>query len=168
MNTSNLTCCDISSDNFVDASDTEIIEHLLYRYHDRHRQQLSELIPMAKRVELVHGWQAECPAGLTSQLETMQRELEEHMRKEEEILFPMITHGMRLVARQPVKLMRQQHDDHVQALKVIEKLTNNITLPDGACNTWRNLYCGLETFRKDLIDHIYLENNILFNRIDGH
>lgn len=123
---------------------------------------------MAKRVELVHGGQAECPAGLTGQLEIMQKELEEHMRKEEEILFPMITRGMRTVARQPIKMMRQQHDDHIKELRIMEKMTNNITLPEGACNTWRELYLGLETFRKDLIDHICLENNILFRRIDGH
>lgn len=167
MNTQNSASCHTACDAFVNTPDTELIEYLLYRYHDRHREQLAEMIRMAKRVELVHGGNVECPAGLTAYLETMQQELEEHMRKEEEILFPMITRGMRNVARQPIKLMRHQHADHIEALKTIEKLTHNLDLPEGACNTWRELYDALDIFRRDLIDHIYLENNILFRRIDG-
>jgi regulator of cell morphogenesis and NO signaling len=34
--------------------------------------------------------------------------------------------------------------------------------PRGACNTWRALLAGLHTLRNDLMQHIHLENNILF------
>ncbi|HAF91528.1 MAG TPA: iron-sulfur cluster repair protein YtfE, partial [Pseudomonas sp.] len=34
--------------------------------------------------------------------------------------------------------------------------------PAHACNTWRALYRGLEELRDDLMQHIHLENNILF------
>ena len=59
-------------------------------------------------------------------------------------------------------MMRFEHDQHGEALAKLEALTNNITPPTNACNTWRALYVGLAAFREDLMQHIHLENNILF------
>jgi len=49
----------------------------------------------------------------------------------------------------------------------LDSLTRHYNLPDGACNTWQALYKGLQTFRRDLMDHIHLENNVLFTQVDG-
>lgn len=149
-------------------SDVELIEHILTRYHDVHRQQLPELIRLAQRVELVHAGHPECPSGLAAHLVAMQADLESHMRKEEQILFPMISRGMAGLAVQPVSMMRHEHLDHGQSLARIGQLTHGIGLPRGACNTWRALYVGLSALQTDLMDHIHLENNILFDRIDGN
>ncbi|MFV0549592.1 MAG: iron-sulfur cluster repair protein YtfE, partial [Limnobaculum xujianqingii] len=43
-------------------------------------------------------------------------------------------------------------------------ITNNLTPPAEACNTWRALYSSTEEFITDLMEHIHLENNILFPR----
>ena len=152
---------------WVNVPDIELIEHILTRYHDVHRQQLPELIRLAQRVELVHGGHIECPTGLAQLLETMLQELESHMQKEEQILFPMISRGITDMAVQPIAMMRREHDDHGAALADIAHITHGIVIPKGACNTWRALYLGLETLKADLMDHIHLENNILFDRIDG-
>jgi regulator of cell morphogenesis and NO signaling len=58
--------------------------------------------------------------------------------------------------------MRMEHDDHGVALERLLALTNGLTLPRAACNTWRALYLGIRTFKEDLMAHIHLENNILF------
>ncbi len=158
----------VGAQNWSHLSDMELIEHILTRYHDTHRQQLPELIRLAQRVELVHGGHVECPAGLTAHLEAMLEDLEGHMQKEEQILFPMISRGMKNAATNPVAVMRREHDDHGHALAEIGRITRGISLPQGACNTWRALYFGLATLQTDLMDHIHLENNILFDRIDGH
>jgi regulator of cell morphogenesis and NO signaling len=42
------------------------------------------------------------------------------------------------------------------------ELTRQITPPEDACNTWRALYRGLDEFVRDLMQHIHLENNVLF------
>ncbi len=147
-----------------DKSDIDLIEHILERYHDTHRRQLPELIRLAARVELVHGGHPQCPAGLTALLEDMQQALEAHMAREEQILFPMIARGMGAMARMPISLMKQQHDDHGDLLHELERCTRGFTLPDGACNTWTALYRGLAALRQDLMDHIHIENNVLFYR----
>ena len=144
-----------------------LIEHILTRFHDVHREQLPELIRLSERVERVHGGHPLCPSGLTGQLQDMQAELESHMAKEEQILFPMIARGIQGMAAGPVSVMRHEHDDHGQALEAILGTTDKLSIPEDACKTWQALYEGIKTFRDDLLAHIQLENNVLFTRVDG-
>ncbi|WP_043531352.1 iron-sulfur cluster repair protein YtfE [Litchfieldella xinjiangensis] len=144
------------------ASPSELIDHILTRYHQVHRQQLPELTRLARRVELVHGERPTCPHGLADHLETMRQELESHMQKEEQVLFPMLRRGLFGPAQGPIAVMRHEHDDHGDALEALMTLTNDMTPPKGACNTWRALFAGLRELREDLMEHIHLENNVLF------
>ena len=153
--------------DWTQASASELIDHIVTRYHARHREQLPELIRLAHRVEEVHGDRPDCPAGLADHLRDMLTELESHMSKEEQILFPLLARGHSAMVRTPIAVMRLEHEQHGDALDLALRLTNNITLPEAACNTWRALYTALEQFRDDLIDHIHLENNILFATTDA-
>jgi len=145
---------------------TELVEHIIARYHEVHRAQLPELIRMARRVEAVHRDHSEVPAGLADALEAMEQELLSHMHKEEAVLFPMLRAGGNSFVSQPIAMMRHEHNDHGEALEHLASLTNDITPPMGACNTWRALYTGLAQLREDLINHIHLENNILFPQFE--
>lgn len=149
-------------DDWSEATADELIDHLLERFHARHREQLPELVRLARRVEQVHGDRPECPNGLADHLTTMQQALESHMLKEEQILFPMLRGGQVAMAGGPISVMRFEHDQHGEALDELIRLTDDITPPTGACNTWQALYRGLEELRQDLMQHIHLENNILF------
>ncbi len=140
----------------------ELIDYILRRFHERHREDVPELIRLARRVEEVHGERPDCPSGLADHLEGMFEELLSHMMKEEQVLFPMLLEGNDLMARSPIAVMRSEHDQHGEALAGLEGLTNDMTEPADACNTWRALYAGLRQLREDLMQHIHLENNILF------
>ena len=160
----NLILSTDSENDWKEASNKELIEHILERFHQVHREQLKELIRLAERVETVHGDRPECPNGLAEHLHYMKGELEAHMQKEEQILFPMLAGGMAAMATGPINVMRQDHDDHALAINKLSELTNNITPPEGACNTWKALYISLQQFKDDLEAHIELENNVLFAR----
>lgn len=154
-------------DNDIDwrqADSARLIEHLLTRFHTVHRAQLPELIRLARRVEQVHRDRPGCPRGLTSQLMLMAEELESHMQKEEQILFPLFQQGELALAAGPVRVMEAEHEQHGSSLELISELTNDITPPEGACVTWRALYQGLRQLREDLMLHIHLENHLLFPR----
>ncbi|NUO85784.1 MAG: iron-sulfur cluster repair protein YtfE [Cupriavidus sp.] len=153
---------DPSAQDWNTAAPAALIEHILLRFHARHREQLPELIRLAQRVEQVHGERAECPLGLADHLSEMLGELESHMQKEEQVLFPMLLRGLHAAASRPIAVMRAEHDDHGVALQRLAELTDDITLPRAACNTWRALYLGLRALREDLMEHIHLENNVLF------
>lgn len=143
-----------------------LIDHILQRYHETHRQQLPELIRMARRVEAVHRDHPEVPQGLADFLETMEQELLNHMGKEEQILFPMLRKGWHGMASGPIAVMRHEHLEHGDLLERLVELTTNHTPPPGACTTWRALYAGTERLMDDLMHHIHLENNVLFPQFE--
>ncbi|EOC0416730.1 iron-sulfur cluster repair protein YtfE [Cronobacter malonaticus] len=142
----------------------EIIDHILVRYHDRHREQLPELILQATKVERVHADKPGVPKGLSKYLSLLHEELTSHMMKEERVLFPMIKQGMGSQAAGPVSVMESEHDEAGELLEVIKHTTNNVTPPPEACTTWRALYNGINELIDDLMNHISLENNTLFPR----
>jgi regulator of cell morphogenesis and NO signaling len=144
-----------------------LVDHILTRYHDVHRVQLPELIRMARRVEAVHRDNPDVPTGLADLLEEIEQELLSHMQKEETILFPMLKSGGNPFVGQPIGMMRAEHVDHGGALDQLNALTHDATPPAGACNTWRALYAGIAQFGDDLINHIHLENNVLFPQFEA-
>jgi regulator of cell morphogenesis and NO signaling len=143
-----------------------LIEHILTRYHQTHRTELDWLIPLAEKVESVHGDHEEAPLGLTHALEALREELESHMAKEEQILFPMMRQGGHPMIVHPIAVMRHEHDSATDLLRGIEHVTRGLTLPEGACRSWTALYAGLAKLSDDLIRHIHLENDILFPRFE--
>lgn len=143
-------------------SPAAMIDHILERFHAVHREQLPELIRMARRVEAVHRDSPHVPSGLADHLEGMEAELLDHMAKEEMILFPLLRKGRQSGVGMPIQMMRHEHTSHGKQLKRLMALTNDANPPPGACNTWRALYAGIGQFSDDLINHIHMENNRLF------
>ncbi|WP_118812408.1 iron-sulfur cluster repair protein YtfE [Haemophilus influenzae] len=151
--------------DWTSASYAEMIDHIITRFHNRHREQLPELITLAEKVENVHADRDDYPIGVTAQLEKIYAELSQHLMKEEQILFPMIKMGNYAMASMPIRVMEMEHDEAGQDVEVIKSLTNNCTLPADACFSWKALYSGINEFIDDLMHHIHLENNILFPRV---
>ena len=146
---------------------TELIDHILRRYHEVHRQQLPELIRMARRVEAVHRDHPQVPRGLADHLETMEQELLEHMSKEEQILFPLLKQGGHPMVVHPIGVMRHEHVSHGEQIERLAEFTHQHQPPSDACNTWQALYAGTARLTEDLIEHIHLENNLLFPAFEG-
>jgi regulator of cell morphogenesis and NO signaling len=144
-----------------------LISHILERYHQVHRRELPELRNLAIRVEKVHVEHHAAPAGLSELLARMQGELESHMQKEEQVLFPFMLAGGNPMIVHPIGMMRHEHASHGEELRALAALTNDMTLSDGACNSWRALYAGLAKLAEDLTEHIHIENNILFPRFEA-
>ena len=143
-----------------------MIDHILERYHAVHREQLPELIRMARRVEAVHRENPDVPVGLAELLETMEAELLGHMALEEQVLFPLLRSGGQGADSGPIQTMRDDHTGHGAQLERLMALTDDANPPRGACNTWRALYAGIAQLSDDLINHIHLENNVLFPQFE--
>ena len=142
----------------------ELIALIEARYHMVHRRELPELLRLARRVEVAHRKHPDLPVGVAALLEQMNVELEAHMQKEEQILFQLMRSGGHPMIAQPIALMLAEHDDHGAHLRSLETLTNDFTVPEDACPTWRALYVGAKKLADDLMEHIHLENNVLFPR----
>ena len=143
-----------------------LIDYILTRYHEVHRTELAELQPLAQKVETVHASDPDVPAGLAQALDDLASEMEDHMAKEEMILFPAMRAGGGSGIEHPIAVMRGDHDCHTESIELIRQLTGNLMPPDHACGSWRALYAGTEKLLDDLATHIALENGVLFPRFE--
>jgi len=142
-----------------------LIDHILATYHRSLDEELPRLELMAHKVHDRHGDKAEeMLSGILSTFVALKAELEQHMAKEEQILFPMIKSGQGAMADGPISVMMHEHESAGAALERLRTLTGGYEVPAEACTTWRSLWHGLEALESDLHQHIHLENNILFPR----
>ena len=84
--------------------------------------------------------------------------------KEEQILFPLIKAGRGAAAAPPIQVMELEHVEHAETLRRTRALTTNLVAPAEACPTWQALYLRLVQMEAELMEHIHLENNVLFRR----
>jgi regulator of cell morphogenesis and NO signaling len=141
-----------------------VVDHIVNRYHRRLRATLPALVDMARMVEARHWERVSCPVGLTTLLERVQEAVLDHLEKEEVVLFPLILRRAGAGLAAPVSVIETEHEHHKSDLLRIRALTNDLTPPTEACTTWRALYAGLQQFEQELMEHIHLENNVLFRR----
>lgn len=143
----------------------ELVDFIESHYHLRLRAELPELISMADKVERVHASKASCPRDLASHLRSIHAAILEHLAKEEQVLFPMIRSGYRNRASAPIRVMEQEHEDHGKNLEYLRGLAHDFVAPPEACATWKALYLRLKRLSDELMEHIHLENNVLFPRV---
>lgn len=139
-----------------------LIALILERYHAAHRKELPQLIALARKVEAAHAAHPACPDGLTDFLLDTLADLEGHMRKEENLLFPLLLGDGGSCVPFAMKRMRAEHDDHGERLTIMARLAHEYAPPADACGAWRALYAGCAKLDTDLHEHIRLENEVLF------
>lgn len=143
----------------------ELVAYIIDHHHQPLEDELTRLQAIAARVLKVHG--PKDPERLAELYETvvaLETDLVPHLRKEEDVLFPLIVAARPLQAGEAVQALRLEHDGVATLLLRARELTDHYVPPDHACMTWRALFNGLAELEADLKRHIHLENNILFPR----
>lgn len=157
---------------------TELADHILNRHHTYMKEQLPRLDGLLSKVRSAHG---ENHGPMIDELrrvfDSLRSEIEMHLLKEEQILFPAIKAVDAFVSgtgelpeihcgsvANPIRQMEHEHDSAGEALAEMRRITGNYTLSEDACQTFAALYDGLQAIEADLHEHIHLENNILFPR----
>ena len=154
----------------------ELIDHILRVHHAYMHEALPRINELVRKVLHAHGPRhGDLLRQVHDLYQALGTELTNHLRKEEEVLFPYIvaveTRGQGGPGKpaacfgsvgNPIRQMEAEHESAGEVLVQIRKVTGDYTLPDDACPTFRALYEELERMEKDLHQHIHLENNILF------
>jgi regulator of cell morphogenesis and NO signaling len=152
-----------------------LADYIVNVHHSYVRENIPLLLEFSEKVARVHGENHPEAIEIASLFAEVAAELQQHMMKEERMLFPYIKQlqntaksGKTLnkppfgTAENPIRAMEAEHEHAGNLLKQIRLLSNNFTLPADACNTYRVTYSKLDEFEGDLHQHIHLENNILF------
>lgn len=149
-----------------------LCDHIVSVHHAYLRSELPRLASLMTKVAGAHGGELESLYELQAVLAALREELEAHMWKEEDILFPLCVQleaeeaeaapGSPIAA--PIAVMEHEHDLAAQALARMRELTHGYSQAEARCNTHRALLEALMTLDADLHEHIHEENNILFPR----
>jgi regulator of cell morphogenesis and NO signaling len=150
-----------------------LIDYIVQNHHTYVKESSPEILYFLDKVCDAHGSDTPALISIRKLFTALAEELADHMHKEELILFPSLKrlegeqnedHPLRNTISGPIAAMKHEHDSAGELIKQIRSLSNNYTPPDFACPTFRITFKKLQEFEADLMHHIHLENNILFQR----
>ncbi len=147
-----------------------LADYIVNVHHNYIKENIPIITEFAEKVAKVHGNANPEVIEIRDLFAAQSNELTHHMHKEEMVLFPAIKRIETEGAQDfpfgsidgPINMMMMEHESAGDILKRIKELSNNYTPPEHACNTYKALYHNLGQYMDDLLQHIHLENNILF------
>ncbi|WP_425447138.1 iron-sulfur cluster repair di-iron protein [Dethiothermospora halolimnae] len=157
------------------ASFSDLIDHIVNTHHSYLQKELPIISELVTKILRVHGIDhGDVLTRVHKLFNQLKGELEQHLIKEEEILFPIIKeyeeNPSEELRAKGIKVMEETENEHDNAgdiLKELRKITDNYTVPPSGCRSFSLTYEKLEELESDLFRHIHLENNILFVRFEG-
>ncbi|ERJ12124.1 iron-sulfur cluster repair di-iron protein [Haloplasma contractile] len=159
--------------DFTIMSKNQLIDYIVDTHHVFVRQILPELSEFTTKIMQVHGMNHRELFTVHKLFHNLKTELEQHLIKEEDLLFPLIKkyeqESSEDLLGQIQEVMQETEDEHDAAGDIIKELrtiTNDYTLPEDACTTYFLSYEKLKALESDLFEHIHLENNILFKEFE--
>lgn len=149
----------------------ELIDDVVETHHQYLREELPALEGLVRKVARVHGENhPELEALQTAYLD-LAPAMKEHIREEEEEVFPIIeklnrgeslSGGERRRLREEIEEMEADHEDTAELLERISELTDGYTVPADACPSYESMIERLDALERDTHEHVHKENNVLF------
>lgn len=152
-----------------------LVDYILNTHHKYVKNAIPILLDYTSKVAKVHGKEHPEVIEIADKFYVAAEELNGHMCKEEQILFPYIKQLVSAnsnkstipgsvfeTIKNPINMMEHEHDVVGDIFKTIRELSNNYTPPEDGCTTYKVSFLKLKEFEEDLHQHIHLENNILF------
>ncbi len=153
-------------------SSEELINHIVEIHHAETFRLLKEIDPLMVKVFRVHfSHDPELLMKVHSLFGKLKCELEEHLLKEENILFPLMikydkakNEKEKKEIEEDIRIIVNEHEAAGDILKELAEVTDDYKVPEWGCISFKLLYDYLHDLEKDLFIHIHKENNILFPR----
>lgn len=158
---------------------SQLVDYIVATHHSYVKQEMPQIQSYLERVASKHGDRHPEMRKVAKIFAAVKEEMEEHMQKEERILFPRIKEAEKQSSdpdkiklnisylQSPIYMMEEEHDHAGAALAEIRELTGNYNPPADACTTYRLCFAALQAFETDLHQHVHLENNMLFPKAIG-
>lgn len=155
--------------NFKDWPLDFLADYIVNTHHKYVWKTLPELKFYTTKIANVHGSSHPEIIEVSLLFNQINTELQQHLKMEEEVLFPAIkkivkngSEKTRKLIRSEIERMHHEHDFAGGAMDTIQVITNGYQLPPDGCNTYMVTLNLLHQFENDLHIHVHLENNILF------
>lgn len=165
-----------SNSHSYDEWDLDFLANYIVNVHHKYvNENIPLLLEYVNKIAKVHSENHPELIKVREYFNEVSSELQHHMMKEENILFPYIIKLQEAfrnksafipppfgTVRNPISMMEIEHQSAGNLFKEMRKITNDYALPADACNTYNVTFQKLNEFENDLHHHIHLENNILF------
>jgi regulator of cell morphogenesis and NO signaling len=146
-----------------------LCDYIVNTHHKFVLKTLPELVQYTSKISAVHGDRHPELKEVESLFAQINKELLQHLKNEEEVLFPAIKAALKNPSPEEKKLiqteisrMSGEHEFAGGAMDKINELTKNYLIPADSCNTYQVTLKLLQQFEDDLHTHVHLENNILY------
>lgn len=152
------------------ASIGELCEHIVEEHHRPLPARLERISELLDKVVRAHGADDPTVAPLQRRYEDARSELLDHMRVEEQELFPACReldrgNGAPELDRYLLPHLEDDHGATGAALAEIRELAGDYRPERAHCNTHRVLLHELAELELELHRHIHEENNVLFPKV---
>lgn len=158
-----------STHNFIDWDPGFLSDYIVNTHHKYVAKALPELVIYTAKISSVHGERHPELAEVADLFSQINRELLQHMKKEEELLFPSIKEAInsgsgkaKAIIISEIARLSGEHESAGAAMDRINDITSNYRVPADGCNTYNVTFKLLRQFEDDLHTHVHLENNILY------
>jgi regulator of cell morphogenesis and NO signaling len=153
-----------------------LTDYIIHVHHAYLKKALPEIKDYLWRFAEGHTTKFPYLPSLQSDFMHLYTEMIPHMREEEEVMFPYIRqianayeknepYAALLVRtlRKPVEnMMLHEHEMVGKILKKFRQVTGNYIFPENSCVNHKVTFSKLKELDSDLVQHMHLENNILF------
>ena len=146
-----------------------LCDYIQNTHHTYVLNTLPDLCIYTAKIAAVHGEPHPELIEVASLFAKINKELLQHLKNEEEVLFPAIKsvlankdHESKATIISEITRMTGEHEFAGGAMDTINQLTNHYKLPEDSCGTYQVTFKLLEQFEDDLHIHVHLENNILY------
>jgi regulator of cell morphogenesis and NO signaling len=155
--------------NFIEWEPGFLCDYIVNTHHKYVMKSMPELLSCTDKIASVHGERHPELAVVADLFSQINHELLQHMKKEEEVLFPAIKEAISLrsekakeVIISEIARLSEEHEFAGGAMDRINVITSDYQVPADGCNTYNVAFKLLREFEDDLHTHVHLENNILF------
>jgi regulator of cell morphogenesis and NO signaling len=155
--------------NFNDWGLSFLADYIVNTHHRYVLKTLPELVFYTKKIASVHGLHHPELIEVAGLSEKINEELLQHLKKEEEVLFPAIKEAVisnstvaKATINSEISRMVGEHESAGGAMDRINEITSHYLVPEDGCNTYNVAFKLLNQFEDDLHVHVHLENNILY------
>ena len=139
--------------------------HIVSTHHKYLKKVLPEIYALFMTVLRVHGANHPELYEVFRLFGTLKTELDQHLIREEMLLFPAIEDGEKAKAAGLSAGIRDEHESFARLLGKIRKANHDYALPSDACESYTGLYKTIQEIEADIHQHIHLENDILLKGI---
>jgi regulator of cell morphogenesis and NO signaling len=146
-----------------------LCDYIVNTHHQYVLKTLPDLLFYTRKIANVHGDHHPELKEVAALFAKINDELLQHLKKEEDILFPAIKSVLAHNDKESkdtidseITRMAGEHEFAGDAMDAINTLTHHYALPPDACATYQVTFKLLEQFEDDLHIHVHLENNILY------